>query len=129
MAEDRRNNSELLETLKEFKQDIKEDIKEIKDELKQIDLKIKDQIDVNNKIYMNGFPAEKHVADHHVLDNLVAHANNTKSFWQKILEELVKYVAIGILSWAAATWYAGLSEVQSPFANKPKVEQHDKNSK
>ena len=128
MAEDRRNNSELLETLKEFKADIKEDIKEIKDELKQIDIKVNDHITTNNKFYFNGFQPDKHVADHHVIDSIIEKVNEGRSLKNKVIEETVKAAVIAILTFIAiSTWNSVKQEVQAPFDNKPKVEQNAKN--
>lgn len=128
MQEERRAGySELLESIKEFKQDMKEDIKEIKDELKQIDKKVKDHVDVNNKFYFNGFPADKHVADHHVIDNIIEKVNEGRSLKNRVIEEAVKAAVIAILTFIAiSTWNGVKQEVQAPFDNKPKVEQNAK---
>lgn len=127
--ERRSGNIELLESLKEFKHDIKEDIKEIKDELKQFDAKIKAQIDINNKFYHNGFTADKHVADHHIIDGVVEKINENKKSVRHLIDEILKYAAIAIVSWFVATsWNVFRSEVQAPFDNKPKVEQNAKNT-
>ena len=131
MSEERRQgNVELMDAFKEFKADIKEDIKEIKDELKQIDSKVKDHVDVNNKFYFNGFQPDKHVADHHVIDNIIAKVNETKSMKNKIIEEVLKYVAIAAITWVAyASWDKFNAEIKPPIDSKPKVEQSDKNSR
>ena len=130
--EDRRAfDTELIASLKEFKQDIKEDIKEIKDELKQIDRKVKDHVDVNNKFYFNGFQPDKHVADHHIIDTIIEKVNEGKTLKNKVVEEVVKAAVIAILTFICiSTWTSFKQEVQAPFDNgKPKVEQHDKNSR
>lgn len=131
MAEERRNGyGELLDAFKDFKQDMKEDIKEIKDELKQIDSKIKDHVDVNNKFYFNGFPADKHVADHHVIDNIIEKVNDTKSLKNKLVEEVLKFALIAALTWIAyASWDKFNAEIKPPIDSKPKVEQNDKSSR
>lgn len=127
--EDRRAfDTELLSSLKEFKQDIKEDIKEIKDELKQIDRKVKDHVDVNNKFYFNGFQPDKHVADHHVIDSIIEKVNEGKSLKNKLIEEVLKYVLIAAVTWVAyASWDKFNAEIKPPVDSKPKVEQNDKN--
>ena len=125
--ERRAGYGELLDSIKEFKQDMKEDIKEIKDELKHIDKKVKDHVDVNNKFYFNGFPADKHVADHHVIDNIIEKVNEGRSLKNKVIEETVKAAVIAILTFIAiSTWNGVKQEVQAPFDNKPKVEQNAK---
>ena len=131
MAEERRTgNIELLEAFKEFKHDIKEDIKEIKDELKQIDTKVKDHVDVNNKFYFNGFQPDKHVADHHVIDSIIEKVNEGKSMRNKIIEEVLKYIAIAAITWIGyASWDKFNAEIKPPIDTKPKVEQHEKISK
>ena len=131
MAEERiAGYADLLDSLKDFKQDIKEDIKDIKDELKQIDKKVKDHVDVNNKFYFNGFQPDKHVADHHVIDNIIEKVNEGKSLKNKVIEETVKAAVIAILTFICiSTWNGFKQEVQAPFDNKPKVEQNDKSHK
>ena len=127
MAEDRRNNSELLESLKEFKADIKEDIKEIKDELKHIDIKVNDHITTNNKFYFNGFQPDKHVADHHVIDSIIEKVNETKGLKNKLVEEVLKVAVVAALTFICiSTWNGIKEEVKAPFDNKPKVEQNAK---
>jgi archaellum component FlaC len=129
MTEERRAGySELLDSIKEFKQDMKEDIKDIKDELKQIDKKVKEHVDVNNKFYFNGFPAEKHIADHHVIDTIIEKVNEGKNLKSKVIEEIVKAAAIAILTFVCiSTWNGFKQEVQAPFSNPPaKTEQHAK---
>ena len=127
MAEDRRNNSELLETLKEFKADIKEDIKEIKDELKLIDIKVNDHITTNNKFYFNGFQPDKHVADHHVIDTIIEKVNESKGLKNKLVEEVLKVAVVAALTFICiSTWNGIKEEVKPPFDNKPKVEQNVK---
>lgn len=130
MTEERRTgNIELIEAFKEFKSDIKEDIKEIKDELKQIDKKVKDHVDVNNKFYFNGFQPDKHVADHHVIDGIIEKVNEGKSIKNKVIEEVIKFIAIAALTWMGyAAWAKFTADVHAPFDNKPKVEQNE-NSK
>ena len=131
MAEERRTgNIELLEAFKEFKHDIKEDIKEIKDELKQIDSKVKDHVDVNNKFYFNGFQPDKHVADHHVIDSIIEKVNEGKSMRNKIIEEVLKYIAIAAITWIGyASWDKFNAEIKPPIDTKPKVEQYEKTNK
>ena len=131
MAEERRTgNIELLEAFKEFKHDIKEDIKEIKDELKQIDTKVKDHVDVNNKFYFNGFQPDKHVADHHVIDSIIEKVNEGKSMRNKIIEEVLKYIAIAAITWIGyASWDKFNAEIKPPIDTKPKVEQYEKTNK
>lgn len=125
--ERRAGYGELLDSIKEFKQDMKEDIKEIKDELKQIDSKVKDHVDVNNKFYFNGFQPDKHVADHHVIDNIIEKVNEGRSLKNKVIEETVKAAVIAVLTFIAiSTWNGVKQEVQAPFDNKPKVEQNVK---
>ena len=127
MAEDRRNNSELLESLKEFKADIKEDIKEIKDELKHIDIKVNDHITTNNKFYFNGFQPDKHVADHHVIDSIIEKVNETKGLKNKLVEEVLKVAVVAALTFICiSTWNGIKEEVKAPFDNKPKIEQNVK---
>ena len=124
--EDRRAfDTELLSSLKEFKQDIKDDIKEIKEELKSIDKKVKDHVDVNNKFYFNGFQPDKHVADHHIIDTIIEKVNEGKNLKSKVIEEVVKAAAIAILTFICiSAWNGFKQEVQAPFDNKPKVEQN-----
>ena len=131
MTEERRTgNIELLEAFKEFKHDIKEDIKEIKDELKQIDSKVKDHVDVNNKFYFNGFQPDKHVADHHVIDSIIEKVNEGKSMRNKIIEEVLKYIAIAAITWIGyASWDKFNAEIKPPIDTKPKVEQYEKTNK
>ena len=125
--ERRAGYGELLDSIKEFKQDMKEDIKEIKEELKQIDKKVKDHVDVNNKFYFNGFPAEKHIADHHVIDTIIEKVNEGKNLKSKVIEEVVKAAVIAILTFICiSTWNDFKQEAQAPFDNKPKVEQNVK---
>ena len=131
MTEERRTgNIELLEAFKEFKHDIKEDVKEIKDELKQIDSKVKDHVDVNNKFYFNGFQPDKHVADHHVIDSIIEKVNEGKSMRNKIIEEVLKYIAIAAVTWIGyASWDKFNAEIKPPIDTKPKVEQYEKTNK
>lgn len=125
--EERRNNSELLESLKEFKQDIKEDIKEIKDELKHIDGKVSDHITTNNKFYFNGFAPDKHVADHHIIDTIIEKVNEQRGLKNKLVEEILKVAVVAALTFIAiSTWNGIKDEVKAPFDNKPKVEQNVK---
>ena len=125
--ERRAGYGELLDSIKEFKQDMKEDIKEIKDELKQIDKKVNDHININNKYYFNGFTPDKHIADHHVIDNIIEKVNEGRSLKNKVIEEAVKAAVIAILTFIAiSTWNGVKQEVQAPFDNKPKVEQNVK---
>lgn len=127
MAEDRRNNSELLESLKEFKADIKEDIREIKEELKLIDIKVNDHITTNNKFYFNGFQPDKHVADHHIIDSIIEKVNETKGLKNKLVEEVLKVAVVAALTFICiSTWNGIKEEVKAPFDNKPKVEQNVK---
>lgn len=128
MAEERRAGySDLLESIKDFKHDIKEDIKEIKDELKQIDQKVNDHININNKYYFNGFTPDKHIADHHVIDNIIEKVNEGKNLKSKVVEEVVKAAAIAIITFICiSAWNGFKQEVQAPFDNKPKVEQNAK---
>ena len=125
MAEERRQgHAELLDAFKEFKTDIKEDIKEIKDELKQIDTKVKDHITVNNKIHFNGHTPDKHIEDHHFLDKIKEEKKDVKGLKSKVVEEVVKFIAIAAITWAGyAMWDKFTTQVQVPFENKPKVEQ------
>lgn len=139
MTEERRQgHGELLEAFKEFKQDIKDDIKEIKDDIKGIKVEQKDidtkvmskiqaHVDINNKIYMNGFPPDKHVADHHIIDGIIDKLNEDKKSIRKVIEEVLKVVAVAAATWIAVTMWNGFkSEVQSPL---PKVEQNVKNTR
>ena len=127
MAEERRNNSEVLEAFKEFKADIKEDIKEIKDELKHIDIKVNDHITTNNKFYFNGFQPDKHVADHHVIDTIIEKVNEQRGLKNKLVEEILKVAVVAALTFIGiSTWNGIKEEVKAPFDNKPKVEQNVK---
>lgn len=139
MAEERRQgHNELLDAFRDFKQDIKDDIKEIKDDIKGIKdeqkdidakvmAKIQSHVDINNKIYMNGFAPDKHVADHHIIDGIVEKLNEDKKSVRKIIEEVLKVAAVAACTWIAVTLWNGFkTEVQQPL---PKVEQNVKNGK
>jgi hypothetical protein len=142
MAEERRQgHSELLEAFKEFKSDIKDDIKEIKDDIKgikeeqkdidsKIMAKVQSHVDINNKIYMNGFPPDKHVADHHIIDNIIEKLNDDKKAARTIMIEVLKVAAVAAATWIAVTLWNGFkTEVQPPFDSKPRIEQNVKNSR
>ena len=117
MAEERRSgNLELQEALKEFRAEMKEDIKELKDELKAIDVKIHETVTTNNRFYFNGFEPHKHVADHHVIDNIIEKVNEDKKSFRKVIEELLKVAAIAAATWVLVTLWTGAKiEIQQPI--------------
>lgn len=119
MAEERRReNTELLESIREFKTEIKEDIKEVKDELKSIDTKIHESVTTNNKFYFNGFEPHKHVADHHIIDNIIDKANADKKSVRNIVEKWIDRLA-----WAAMTFIAVTTwnTLQKDYDIKPQI--------
>ena len=132
MAEERRSgNIELLEAFKEFKNDIKEDIKDVKDKVEKIEPKIHEIVDINNKLYHNGFPPHEHVADHHVLKGVVSEINNakkdSKDMVRTVIVEVLKVAAVAAATWIAVVLWNGFkAEVQSPIDTKPRIEQNVK---
>ena len=126
MAEERRGYGELVESIKDLKTELKTEFKEGIKEVKQ---EIKEHIEINNKIYFNGFPPDQHVAQHHVMDTIVDAANKTRSKWDQVQVEVLKAVAVAALSFIAiSTWNGVKEEVKAPFDNKPKIEQNAKNN-
>jgi hypothetical protein len=125
MAEERRGYTELIDSIKDLKTELKTELKEGIKEVKQ---DIKDHIEVNNKIYFNGFPPDVHVAHHHGMDNVIEAANRTRSKWETLQIEVLKVAVVALITWGSMVLWNGFkTEVQAPFDNKPKVEQNAKN--
>lgn len=111
MAEERRqSHNELLDSLKEFKTEIKEDIKELKDDIKDIESKIHDSVTTNNKFYFNGFEPHKHVADHHIIDNIIEKTNADKKSVRNIAEKWIDRLAWAAMAFIAVTTWNSVKE-------------------
>ena len=128
MGEERRQSHiDINNTLQNLRDELKEDIKEVKEKVEKIEPKIHEVVDINNKLYHNGFPPHEHVADHHVLKGIVAEMNNakkdSKEITRTIMIEVLKVAAVAAATWVAVVLWNGFkAEVQSPIDSKPRVE-------
>ena len=128
MGEERRQSHiDINNTLQNLRDELKEDIKEVKEKVEKIEPKIHEVVDINNKLYHNGFPPHEHVADHHVLKGIVAEMNNakkdSKEITRTIMIEVLKVAAVAAATWVAVVLWNGFkAEVKSPIDSKPRVE-------
>ena len=129
MPEERRQSHiDISESLREFKTEIKSDMKEIRDDIKELEGKIHETVTTNNKFYFNGFEPHKHVADHHIIDNIIDKTNADKKSVRNIVEKWIDRLAWAAMTFIAVTTWNSLQqnkEYKPPVEKKIERKAHE----